>query len=122
VPRPALVGSDVTQAPGLFSPVRARADQGGTPARWVARRAQDPGAWAITVTGVMNQAVSNLALHGRHPVADKDNKTPIKKPAEPRPGQGAGRGGSPGSSDRGGSAQGRSPNGHPPSPPPPRQR
>ena len=44
----------------------------------------------VTVTGVMNQAVSNLALHGRHPVAGKENKTPVKKPAEPRPGQGAG--------------------------------
>lgn len=68
----------------------------------------------------MNHAVSNLALHGRRPVAGKENKTPVKKPGEPRPGQGAGRGGSPGSSDRGGSAQGRGPNGHPPSPPPPR--
>lgn len=54
-------------------------------------------------------------------MADKKTTTPVRKPAEPRPGQGAGRGGAPGTSDRGGSAQGRAPNGHPPSPRPPRR-
>jgi hypothetical protein len=55
----------------------------------------------------------------RYPLDGKNLAKGRAGRAMSRPGQGVGRGGAPGTSDRGGSAQGRSPNGHPPSPPPP---